>query len=173
MSWIYSLIFRSQTDSYSYLPQFHFMNIILFCKYYNFMNIIPTHEYLSKLSWRYIILLFIIYIKYVNISIIFCLPGKIVKWKVKNLYQWQTIYIFFCIKIKKKRKEIFYVFLNSLQILVVWQIIFLFLFASFEICKPFLFLFVQKLACQIYSYSYSQKKKKIFAEHWKGGHGQP
>ena len=46
---IYSLIFRSQIDSYSYLPQFHVMNIIPICEYYNLMNIIPLHEYFFEI----------------------------------------------------------------------------------------------------------------------------
>ena len=55
--------------------------------------------------------------------------------------------------------------MNNLQILPVWQILFLFLFASFETHKLFLFLFVQMLALQNYSYSYLQEKY-LFAEHW-------
>ena len=43
--------------------------------------------------------------------------------------------------------------------------LFLFLFASFGIHELFLFLFVQKLAPQIYSYSYLWEKL-LFADHW-------
>ena len=50
LSRIYSLIFSSQIDSYSYLPQFHFMYIIPICKYCNLTNIISIHEYLTKYS---------------------------------------------------------------------------------------------------------------------------
>ena len=52
-TWIYSLIFRShcnivtQIDSYSYLQQFYFMNIIPTCRYYNSTNINPIHKYSS------------------------------------------------------------------------------------------------------------------------------
>ena len=49
-SQIYSLIFRSRIDSYSYSPQFHFMNIIPIRKYFDLMNIIPIHKYFSKYS---------------------------------------------------------------------------------------------------------------------------
>ena len=46
-----------------------------------------------------------------------------------------------------------------------WQILFIFWFASFVIHKLPLFLFVQKLALQIYSYLYSQENI-LFAEDW-------
>ena len=49
--WTYWLIFRSRIDSYSYLPQFHFMNIIPICEYCNLTNNIPIQEYFSKYSW--------------------------------------------------------------------------------------------------------------------------
>ena len=52
-----------------------------------------------------------------------------------------------------------------MQILTIWRILFLFLFASFGVHKIFLFLFVQKLDPQIYSYSYLQEKL-LFADHW-------
>ena len=45
--------------------------------------------------------------------------------------------------------------MNYSQILPIWRILFLFLFTSFGIHELFLFLFVPKLAPQIYSYSYS------------------
>ena len=48
--------------------------------------------------------------------------------------------------------------MNNLQKVPIWQILFLFLFPSFGIHK--LFLFVQKLPPQIYSYSYLRKEKK-------------
>ena len=54
--------------------------------------------------------------------------------------------------------------MNNLWIVPVWQILFLFLFASFGLHKLFLFLFVQKFAPWIYSYSYSQEKY-LFADH--------
>ena len=57
------------------------------------------------------------------------------------------------------RKNRYHVFVNYLRIL------FLFLFASFEIQELFLFLFVQNLAPRIYSYSYL-RKKLLFADHW-------
>ena len=57
---------------------------------------------------------------------------------------------------KEKRK--YQVFVNNLQILPISQILFLFLFESFEVYEPFLFLFVKMLAMQIYSYAYSQEK---------------
>ena len=51
LSQTYLLIFRSWIDSYSYSPEFNFMNIISICKYNNLMNNIPIHEYFSKYSW--------------------------------------------------------------------------------------------------------------------------
>ena len=45
LSRIYLLTFRSQIDSYTYLPQFHFMNIIPIRQYINLTNIIPIHKY--------------------------------------------------------------------------------------------------------------------------------
>ena len=54
---------------------------------------------------------------------------------------------------------------NYLRIVWVWQILFLFLFACFEIYELFLFLFMEILAPQIYSYSYSWEKL-LFADHW-------
>ena len=59
------------------------------------------------------------------------------------------------------RENLFKVFVNYSQILPIWQILFLFVFASFGIHELFLFLFVQKLAPQIYSYSYLRGKKTI------------
>ena len=58
---------------------------------------------------------------------------------------------------EKQTKKI-KVFVNYIRILPSWQILVLFLFASFKIQKLFLFLFVQKLAVQIYSYSYLWEK---------------
>ena len=52
------LIFMSRIDSYSHLPQFHFMNIIPIRKYINLTNIIPIHKYFSKyssISYSYIV----------------------------------------------------------------------------------------------------------------------
>ena len=43
------LIFRSRIHSYSYSPQFHFMNIIPTCKYCNLTNNIPIHEFMNIL----------------------------------------------------------------------------------------------------------------------------
>ena len=54
-----------------------------------------------------------------------------------------------------------------MRILLMWRILFLFLFASFGINKLFLFLFVQKLATWIYSYSYS-RDKLLFTDHSSG-----
>ena len=48
--------------------------------------------------------------------------------------------------------------MNYSQILPIWQILFLFLFASFGFNKLFLFLCVQKLAPRIYSHSYPREK---------------
>ena len=62
------------------------------------------------------------------------------------------------------REKIFQIFMNNLWIVPVWQILFLLLFASFGLHKLFLFLFVQKFAPWIYSYSYSQEKY-LFADH--------
>ena len=61
------------------------------------------------------------------------------------------------------RKNKYQVFVNYLQKLPIWQILFLFLFTSFGIHKLFLSLFVQKLAPRIYSYSYLQEKL-LFAD---------
>ena len=58
--------------------------------------------------------------------------------------------------------------MNNSRILPIWWILFLFLFASFGIHKLFLFLFLQKLAPQIFSYSYSWEKL-LFTDHWPGG----
>ena len=63
------------------------------------------------------------------------------------------------------RKKRYQVFVNYSQILTIWRI--LFLLASFGINKLFLFLFVQKLATWIYSYSYS-REKLLFADHSSG-----
>ena len=49
-SQIYLLIFRSQIDSYLYLPPFNFRNIISIQDYYDFTNLIPIHNYFSKYS---------------------------------------------------------------------------------------------------------------------------
>ena len=49
-------------------------------------------------------------------------------------------------------------FFLGMRVLPVWQILFLFLLVSFETCKLFLFLFIQKLALRIYSYSYLRGK---------------
>ena len=53
--------------------------------------------------------------------------------------------------------------MNYSRILPLWQILFLFLFACFGIHKLFLFLFIQKLAPQIYPYSYL-REKILFAD---------
>ena len=66
MSQIYLLIFRSWIDSYSYSPQFHFMNIIPIREYINLTNIIPIHKYFSKYSWISYFLYWM-YIKTMNI----------------------------------------------------------------------------------------------------------
>ena len=54
--------------------------------------------------------------------------------------------------------------MNYSRILPILRILFLFLFASFGIYELFLFLFVQKFAPQINSYSYS-REKLLFADH--------
>ena len=76
-------------------------------------------------------------------------------WKAKTKKIWKQFWEFF-----------YQVFVNILRILPIWRILFLFLFVSFGTNKLFLFLFVQKLAPQIYSYSYLLGGKKLFAEHW-------
>ena len=75
------------------------------------------------------------------------------------------------IRVKKKkflyillRKNSYQVFMNYSRILPIWWILFLFLFASFGIHKLFLFLFIQKFAPRIYSYSYSLEKL-LFPDH--------
>ena len=70
-----------------------------------------------------------------NITVCFCLAGKF--YKMKSFFESRTR------RNEEKRSKFF-----------VSLIIFLILFASFEIHKLFLFLFVQKLATQIYSYSH-------------------
>ena len=90
--------------------------------------------------------------------------------------------VFFCpvsfskdkfIRVKKKKllekyeREKCFKFVNNSWILPFWQISFLFLFISFGIHELFLFLFVQKLAPRIYSYSDLQEKK-LLADHWFG-----
>ena len=62
-------------------------------------------------------------------------------------------------------EKILQVFVKKLRIHPIWRILFLFLFASFEIHKLFLFLFIQKLAQRIYTYSYL-RVKELFADHW-------
>ena len=74
MSRINSLIFRSQIDPFSYLPQFHFMNSIPICEYCNLTNYIPIHEYL--------ILIRNIYREWAYISLWPTLPGKFFKEKI-------------------------------------------------------------------------------------------
>ena len=61
LSQIYSLIFRSKIDSYSFLPKFHFMNKILFCKhitlhiFFLFTDICQNiHQYLIWILKKYI-----------------------------------------------------------------------------------------------------------------------
>ena len=89
-------------------------------------------------------------------------------------------YVFVClvnfsnekyIRVKKKkllelflRKNRYQIFVNYSRIPPIWQILFVFLFASYGIHKLFLFLFVQKLAPQIYSYSFLLEKLLI-ADH--------
>ena len=92
------------------------------------------------------------------ITIWFGSPGKFFQMKIYTSEEQDIV-------TKRERKKIHKVFVNNLQILPVWQILFLFLFASFETHKLFLFLFVQMLALQNYSYSYLQEKY-LFAEHW-------
>ena len=53
------------------------------------------------------------------------------------------------------------VFANYLRILPIWRIFFLLLFANFGIHELFLFLFLQNLALQIYSYSKSKIVTKL------------
>ena len=57
----------------------------------------------------------------------------------------------------KLREKIYQVFVNYSRILPIWQILYLFLFASFGIHELLLFHFVQKLATRIYSYSFSRE----------------
>ena len=144
-SQIYSLIFRSWTNSFSYLPQFHFVDIIPIPKYNNLTNIIPIHEYFSKYSW--LPYSYIEYIKSMNTSHY----GFVCPVNLSNEKYIRVKEFFKDIFLRKNRYEVFE---NYLQILPIWQILFLFLFASFGIHKLFLFLLVQKLALQIYSYSY-------------------
>ena len=61
-------------------------------------------------------------------------------------------------------KKRYQVFVNYSLILPIWQI--LFLFSCFWINKLFLFLFVQKFASQIYSYS-NLRGKLLFTDHWR------
>ena len=85
---IYLLIFRSQTDSYSYSPQTHFMNIIPICKYYNFTNIILIQNYFSKYSWISYFINECIYLiwKYLNMVLF-------ARWvlQMKNIYDSRKI----------------------------------------------------------------------------------
>ena len=102
-----------------------------------------------------------IYQEYEYISLWLCLPGKYFKLKI---YKSQEKEIF---RHYLKKKYIYQVFVNYSWILPIWQILFLFLFASFGVRKLFLFLFVQKLAPQNYSYSYL-REKLLFADHCPG-----
>ena len=75
------------------------------------------------------------------------------------------------IRVKKKKfleifkeKNRYQVFVNYSRMLPIWWILFLFLFTSFGIHELLLFLFVQKLALRIYSYSYS-REKLLLADH--------
>ena len=66
-SQIYSLIFRSPINSYSFLPQFHFMNIIPIEKYVNLTNNSPIHKLFFKVFMN-ILFFYWICIKSMNIS---------------------------------------------------------------------------------------------------------
>ena len=92
-------------------------------------------------------------------SLWLCLQGKFFKWKI---YKSQEKKKFLDICLRKNRYQ---VFMNYSHILPIWQILFLFLFASFGIHELFLFLFVRKLAPRIYSCSYL-REKLLFANHW-------
>ena len=86
-----------------------------------------------------------IYLKYENISLWFF---NKVSFSNENIYITQEKEI-----IGIKREDFF--FFRYLRIIPVLQILFLLLFASFEIRKLFLFLSVQKLACGKNNYSLS------------------
>ena len=101
------------------------------------------------------------YKEYAYISLRLCFPDKFFKWKIYKSHEKD----FFLICLQKNRYQ---VFVNCSPILPIWWILFLFLFASFGIHKLFLFLFVQKLAPRIYSYSYS-REKLLFADHCYSG----
>ena len=144
-SQIHLLIFRSQIDSYSYSPQFQIMKIILICEYSIIWRVLFLFTNIFLRFHEYFIIVLNIYIDSIPyISLWLCLPGKFFKWKKYKSCKTEII-------TKTLRKNIFQVFVNNLQILPIWQIVFLILFISFGIHK--LFLFVQKLALRICSYS--------------------
>ena len=150
------------------LAQFHFKNIIPICKYTNLTNIIPIHKYFSKYSWiSYSYLLPNIYKEYEYISLWLCLLGKFFKWKIYKSQEKEIFRHFF-------EKNRYQVFMNYLRILPIWQILFLFLFASFGIHKLFLFLFVQNLAPQIYPIPIRRKNYySLITDSMLGGVLQP
>ena len=63
LSQIYWLIFRSQIDSYSYLPHSNFLNIFPIWKNNEFTNIITIHKYLQTIH-EYLILISNVKISY-------------------------------------------------------------------------------------------------------------
>ena len=128
-----------------------------FCKYINLTNIIPIYEYFLSIH-KYLILIFNIHKEYEYISLWLCLTGYFSNERYVRVKKENFLEIF-------SRKNRYQVFVNYLQILPIWLILFLFLLASFGIHKLFLFLFVQKLGPRIYSYSYL-RENLLFADHW-------
>ena len=98
-----------------------------------------------------------IYKEYSYISLWLCLLGKFFKWKIYKSQEKEIFRQF----LREKR---YHVFVNYSWILPIGRILMLFLLACFGIHELFLFLFVQKLAPQIYSYFYLQEKL-LFADH--------
>ena len=126
----------------SFHEYYSYLQLFKFDKYYSYSRIFSKYSLISYLN-----------IKYENISLWFCLAGKFFKWKIYRSREKEIMRK----KIEKKKKKC-QVFMNNLWILPIWWILFLFLSASFKIHEVFLFLFVHKLAPQIYSYSYLRGK---------------
>ena len=102
LSRIYSLIFKSKIDSYSYLPQFHFMKIIPICEYCN-CGIIFLFTNIFQSVHEYLILIRNIYREWVYISLHFSLPGKFFKGKIYKSQEKKII--------RKKWKKIYFRYL--------------------------------------------------------------
>ena len=78
---IYSMIYRSQIDSYSYLPQFPFMALFLFANIVIWRILFLITNIIQSIH-EFIILILNIYKEYAYISLWLCLPGRFFKWEI-------------------------------------------------------------------------------------------